>query len=339
MKLAHLNRVRKLGLLFSKSDRLWFAALFLSIAASAVIEMGTLALVQSFVAYVANPTLEQVNASLMRFLPLPESVRADSSQMMIWSSGAIFLVFMLKLVFFAAIFVFQAHVVTKQQVALKQRVFNANQMAPYSWHMQRTTSQLLRSITYDTTQALREFVMPLLDFVMAVVLTIAIVCVLVLFTPLIVLVGLAVTGLGLFAVVSLTHHRMKAAGALRRESVEESMKAVQQGFGALAEARVLGSERSFRQAHRNAIEREARAMRVQIAIGKVSPYAIETFAIGGLLSVGALITLTANSMEAALPIIALIAVATLRLKQTSAQIASSVNRISAALPHITSIVG
>jgi ABC-type multidrug transport system fused ATPase/permease subunit len=69
-----------------------------------------------------------------------------------------------------------------------------------------------------------------------------------------------------------------------------------------------------------------------------TPYAIETVAIVGLLSVFVIMIYAADSLSSALLSLTLIAAATVRLKQVASRVAEAVNKVNSSRPFITGIL-
>ena len=105
------------------------------------------------------------------------------------------------------------------------------------------------------------------------------------------------------------------------------------------DARLLGKEAYLNKQFRSALVRQGKAQRTNTTIQKATPYMMETFAISGMLAILAILVGASESLEDTLPMLVLLGVATLRLKQWATRISVSVNRINTGRASIPTIVG
>ena len=127
-------------------------------------------------------------------------------------------------------------------------------------------------------------------------------------------------------------------GKVMRDEAKGMIQAIQQGFGALIDARINGSENYLSDVYKQSALRHGEVMAKQQAIQKITPYAVELVAILGLLFILFLFLQIESSLTKILPVISLLAVSTIRLKQMASQIAAGINTINAArasIPDIT----
>lgn len=152
------------------------------------------------------------------------------------------------------------------------------------------------------------------------------------------LLGMIATAIGLYIVIRIFYRRLRLVGETLRAGYLEMVKSVQQGFGALVDARIMGCESQLNKVYKDSLVRQARAKTLRMTIEKSTPYAIEAFAVFGLLIILFTLIKTADSLEAILPIIFLLGVATLRLKQLASSIAGAINKMNTGRVFIPGIV-
>ena len=318
--------------LFSRRDKLRFGLLFTLMLGGAMIEMAALAVLQLFMGMIASghaPSLPILGR-------LGEG--ADTATILIWGAAALGGVYLLRLAYFSGLYAFLAWVVTRQRVALSARLFSAYQQAPYLWLMRRTSSEIQRNITGDVDAAINRVVVSALELMLGVTIAVGVSLFLVVTLPPVVLIGVAIAGLVLTAVTGLSHGVLARAGQIKRAEGREALKAIQQGVGALTEARILGRTDWFHRQFRSALQRAARATRQTIFTQRIVPLVIDTLVMLALIAIIVGIILQAQSLDAALPLAAVLAAAAVRLKQAMSRIATARNRISNAGPALTGLV-
>ena len=331
-----LKDVNKLRPLISKKDKRKLVALLGLMFLGSVLEAVGIGAIPAYVSLVMNPSsLAEIPWVGHWFTGLPDEISVD---LLLWASGLLLGFIVLKNLFLTFVFYIQARVVRSQRVKLGDRVFKVYQLAPYEWHLQHSSSDLLRSIHNDTAQVVDGILMPVLNLIMALIMTSVIIVILVLSTPVVTLMALMATGIGLFTVIHIFQNHLRQIGGINWHETREMIKAIQQGFGSLIDARIIGCQDYLNKVYRRSLKRYTKAQLHQQTIQKSTPYAMETFAVLGLLTILLLLVKGADSLGEILPIIALLGVVMLRLKQLAGQIAAAINQMNVARAFIPGIV-
>jgi ABC-type multidrug transport system fused ATPase/permease subunit len=334
--MMHLLRdVNRLWSLLDSSDRWKFALLFVLMSLGGSLEAISIGAVPAFVSVIMKPSSLSAYRWASEWLPaLPD---VPTLNIVLVASTVFLALIMLKNGFLVFVYSVQARIVANQRIKLGNRMFRTYQAAPYEWHLLRSSPQLIRNIQIDTTQVLNSVLVPFLGLSMSIIMMLFIIIMLLVTAPSVALSGLVVTGAGLYLVIKLLHKQMRRLGETIRKETKEVVKAIQQGFGALVDARIIGCESALHQAFSRALQRGTRAMQREFIINRSTPLAMETFAIAGLLATLLLLMRGSRSLDAMLPAIFLLGAATLRLKQLLSQIATTLNQINAGRAYIPSI--
>lgn len=331
--LRDLGRLRPL---LTRGNKWQFVILLGLMFMGSLLDAAGIGLIPTFVTLVMKPSSLSKNRWVGEwFKGLPDE---PSVHLVLWVSVALIGFIIFKNLFLTLVFYIQSRIVTAHRVMLSDRMFRTYQSAPYEWHLQRSSSELMRNIQNDTAQIISGVIMPFLDVIMSLIMTGIIIIVLAYSTPGPTFVSLLVTGAGLIGVIRVFRNQLRHTGDIFRRETMMMIKAIQQGFGALIDARIIGCEDYLRKVYKGSLERVAKAQIRQFTIQKLTPYAMETFAILGLLGVLLLLIKAKDSLAAVLPIITLLAVATIRLKQLASQIAASINNMNAARASIPGII-
>jgi ATP-binding cassette subfamily C protein len=232
----------------------------------------------------------------------------------------------------------QARIINGQRVRLCDRMFRIYQAAPYEWHLQRSSSDLLRNIQFDTGQVLSGVLMPLFDVVMCVAMIMGIGVILLISTPGIALMCLLMMAGGVFLIIRVLRKQLHKTGEILHREAAKSILAIQQAFGALVDARLIGCEAYLSKVYRKSLLNQSSATCERAAIERSTPYAIETLAIFGLLIIFVVVIYAADSLTSAMLSLTLVAAATVRLKQVTGKLAGAVNQINSNRPFISGIL-
>lgn len=331
-----IEDLTRLNVLLSKTDKQKLLALLFLMLVGAVLEAIGISAVPIFVSSVIKPSsLSEVPLMGQWFSGLPDE---PSVNVIIWTGSLIFGFILLKNVFLSYIQYVQARVVTSQRVEISDNLFKAYLSAPYEWHLQRSSSELIRNLETDTAQIVNGVIYQLLTLIMSLIMASLIITVMVIETPGPAFVTMLIMGTGLFAVVRIFQNKLQRLGEIRRDSVKYIFQAIQQGFGGLVYAKIANCEDYLSGKHRESLARYCSAERQRITIQKATPYAMETIVVLGLVVVLVLLVQTTESLSDVLPLVALLGVATLRLKQIMSQVANTVNQINVARASIPGIV-
>ncbi|VAX10734.1 Phospholipid-lipopolysaccharide ABC transporter [hydrothermal vent metagenome] len=331
-----LKELDKLRSLLSYRDKLKLVLLLGLMLAASLLEAIGLGAIPLFITLIMKPSSLSENRWIGdAFGSLPDE---SSIQLVLLAASVLFFFTVFKNIFLSFVYYVQAKVVTSQRVKLGERLFRAYQLAPYEWHLQHSTSELINRIQNDTNHVLRGVMMALLDLVMGVLMALVIIIILMFGAPGSALMSLLVIGVGMYLVVNLFQKRLRRIGEAIRIENENMIKAVQQGLGALVDARIIGCEAYLHKSYRKGLVHEADALVHHFTIQKSTPFVIETFAILGLLIILIILMYTVDSLGAVLPVIALLSVATIRLKQLASKIASSINSINSTRAFIPALL-
>ena len=269
--------------LFSRKDKLEYILLLMLMFGASALEAVSVGAVPLFISLLQKPS-EFSEAPLMGrfFFNLPDE---PSSNIILVSSLLLILFIVIKNLFLTFVFSTQLGIVARQGVRLRNRIFRMYQTAPYEWYLQRSSAEILRNIQQDTSAILSSILMPCLDLIMGFVMTIFVVIAIVVTTPGVVVIGLGFTTLMVFLLMQAFRGRLFNYGQQVRAEERVMIQSIQQGFGALAEARIIGCEDYLRSVYKQSATRQASASRRRGVIQRATPYSIETIAIVGLLAI------------------------------------------------------
>ncbi|WP_138422448.1 ABC transporter ATP-binding protein [Maritimibacter alexandrii] len=308
--------------IFSRRERLRLVGLFGAMLLLAVVELATLYGIQVYMSLISS-----------RAPDLPGTIgpwvtTMDLRTRLVVFSAALMLLFALKLAIGIGTYALLARAVSLQTVAFSNRLFQAYQYAPYLWHLGRHTSELQRNLTADTSQISNGVVLQLLQLALNLVMALSVLGFIVLALPPILVGMICALAAALFVAGKGANRQLQSAGREARNATGDMIKAVQEGLGALTEARLMGTRHGFIRAFAQKSRDFGAANRKTIFAMQIAPVLLETLMLVALVLIIGFIVLTADSIEAAFGQATVLAVAIFRLRQTLTKVANSTNRIS-----------
>ncbi|WP_083913033.1 ABC transporter ATP-binding protein [Rubritalea marina] len=330
------NLIRDLLQLFPAKAVRKFSLLLVLIMAASLVEALGVGIIPLFVLVVMSPSkLAEHEHFGFLFHKLPAQA---SLELIIWASAILLIFIVLKGLFLAFVYYVQARVVNFQRVSLQSRMFRIYQKAPYDWHLQRGSSEILNNVQRDTQQVVNGLVLPMLDLVMGLSMCLFVAVAILIGTPPVAMLGVAILGVGLATTLRFFKKKLRATGDVLRRENTRMIQAIQQGFGALVDARIVGCEAYLAQSFDNSARKQAQAETRRLTVMRVSPVIIETLAITCLLLVSVLLFAFADDPSEVAAPLSLLAVAVVRLKAQAGRIATAINTINGSRSYLPGIL-
>lgn len=245
-------------------------------------------------------------------------------EMILWAALGLIIVFVLKNLYLTFLAYARARYATKREVTVSTRLFHAYLHAPYTFHLQRNTSELLRSATRDSIDVARTVIIPLLTILMEVMVLIFIFILLLILEPLLSVITFFVFGALTYAFWRVTRAKIKERAAEEQTHRQVAIQSINQGLGGFKDSRVLGREAYFLRAFAASAEFQARAARTKELLQAMPRLFLETVAIFAILGVALLFIAQGRDIAAIVPTLALIAVAVVRMMPSFTKVANNV---------------
>lgn len=315
-----LKYIQKLIYILPKGDRFKLVILFLLMLFAAVMEVAGIGMIPVFVAIVADP--EKV-LSIDWLQPAFKRLEiAGAQDLLIWGSVILVLVFLIKSAYIIAFNYFEARFIYNRRYTISLRLMTSYMQAPYTFHLQRNTAELLRNITREVNVLINIVVSNLLRMSREGVMTFAILAFLFIIEPFITLMVISLSALGAGTFILLNRKKLKEYGKKEQQHHTEMIKTVNQGLGGIKEARVLNREREFIDKFRVEVYDTTRLMAYTKFIMQIPRPVVETTAVLGMLLIAVLMVWQGRAMSVIIPILTLFAMATVRLMPSVQQLVS-----------------
>ena len=314
------STLNKIFYVLPKGDTIKLVILLLLMLVAAILEVVGIGMIPAFVAIVADP--DRI-LEITWLQPVLRSLEiSDARDLLLWGSGALVGVFIIKSAYVIAFNYFEAHFISRRRYMISHRLMRAYMQAPYIFHVQRNTADLLRNIAYEIDYFINNVVSNLLKMARESVMALAILTFLFVMEPLITLLIIVLSVLGSGTFILLNKRKMKEYGEEEQLRRSRMIKALNQGMGGIKDARVLNREDEFIDKFRIEAFKSMRLKAYIRFIQQIPRPVVETTAVLGMLLVAVLLLWQDRSIAAIIPILALFAMATVRLMPSIQQIVS-----------------
>lgn len=245
----------------------------------------------------------------------------DSQSLLIGGSLALVGIFVIKSAYMIAFNYFEARFIFSRRYIISKRLMSSYMQAPYTFHLKRNTSELLRNVTTEIN-VLINVITSILKMSREGIITASILLFLFFMEPLITLFVIGLAGFGSASFIILNRRKMKEYGEEEQHRRTAMIKAVTQGLGGIKDARVLNREKEFIEIFSREAFLSSRLVAYIKFIQQIPKPVIETTAVVGMLSISVLLVWQGRPMSSIIPILTLFAMAIVRLMPSIQQLSS-----------------
>ena len=312
--------------LFDRRARKKVLGLLFLIAFGAVWEALVAAIIVPFIAMISDPGYLQVQPVLKEVYAF--SRLGSPMAFIVAVAVSLFFFFVLKNLFLAAVTHLQFKFVYSEMTRFSTRLFEAYMRAPYSFHSQTNSAVLIRNTSNEVLMYFTNVLVPAFILASEVLVMLAIVAILLWIAPLSTLIATATLGglTGLF--YAIVRPRIRRFGLGQQRHNGERIKWIKQGLGGIKETKVLGREEYFVDRFRLHEEQFSHAARFAMVLSQTPRLFVETIAFGALFLGVALGIAWGGETTAVLPVLALFAIAAVRLLPSVNRILLATTRIA-----------
>ncbi len=308
---------QKLRKLFSRREKFKLIFLFVMMMIAALLEVAGIGMVPAFVAIVADP---QRVLEHERFGPLFVRLGITGSrELLIYGAIALVGIFVIKNIYLLFFHYVKTRFVYARRYLFSLRLMTAYMQAPYTFYLQRNSSELLRNTSGEVNILINNVLLPLLTLLKEMIMSLSIVVFLLLMEPLISLFVIFVMGGIAVLFLTLTQKRMRRYGRMAQTYRKEMIKTARQAFGGIKDARVTNREPFFVSKYKYVAYESSQLQRHKAFIGQIPRPVVETIAVAGVMSIAVVMHLQGRPIANIIPVITLFGVAIVRLMPTVQQ--------------------
>lgn len=305
---------KKLFALLNWREKRSFAILVLALVVEAVFEMIAVAVIPFYISLLAFPDDHSGHGITAQVFLLTDAVFADRHSAILWASGVLLGFFTLKASFSVLSTYLKARFAQNRARKLSTRLFSAYLHAPYTFHLQNNSSDLLRNINNECSLLPTRVILPMVEMVSQSLILIGVIAVVVWFVPPLVLLWLIAFLAGGMLFATRLQKRTRRLGIEAQQQRGQIVRAVNEGLGGLREIRLLNRAGVFAERLDQAMARVLMIQRTVQVFQKTNPAVIETLGIIGLLGVTVMLVAEDSSSQRIVETLSVFAVAMARMK-------------------------
>ena len=318
--------------LFTKRDLRNFIIIFFGILLTGLFEVIGIASIAPFMAIVSSPELAQENEYLALFYNF---VNAKSHKEFVVILGLVVIISILVSNTYQA---FMAWVITNfsraQTHHLSVRLLKQYLFQPYSFFLNRNTSEMGKNIVSEVSRGVAGVLLPLLNLASKSVISISIFALLFAIEPLTALISLLVFG-GIYGVLFLSvKNRLSKIGVETTDAATERFKIAHEAMAGIKEIKLRGSENIFLELFFKHSETYARNYAIRALLATIPRYFIEVLAFGGIIAIILSLLMTGRTGTEIIALISVYAMAGYRLLPALQAIYSDLTSFKFNLPII-----
>lgn len=320
------NVIKQLFSLLTDKQKKQFYILQVLVVIMAFTELLGIASIAPFMALVGDISILEKNAV---FAELYQMSGRDSPMDFLFYSGVLVLV-MLTFSALVSMFtiwklsIFGARIGTE----IADLLYTYYMQQSWQFHASSSSAQLTKQVSTEAARISIGIMQPLVQMNAKIVLAVFISISIVIYDPLIAVLGLVIFSLAYLLLYRLVRERLMANGQQLSRISTERFRLMNEGFGGIKDVLLLDRSHDFIKSFQDSGKVFAHAQGTNIAISQVPRYFIELIAFGAMISlVLLLIKLHAGNLGEVLPILAVYALAAFKLLPALQQIYSSISQI------------
>ncbi len=329
-----MKLLRELRDIFPRKQRLLFLLLFFLQWIGTAFDFFGVSLILPFLNVLLNPTASH-NAAWYRWLAGMLHAETDSA-VLLALTFTIMAVYIVKNLYRLLMLQLSVRFVAANRVRMGARMLRCYMDKPYTFHLQRNTAEILRSITGDVGGAFA-----VVSTLMGLVSSVLIVAVLVVFLLVVdVWMTLAVSAALLVCSALyffLVRGRIRKAGAESRDYSAKMYKAIHQAIGGIKEVKLMGREQFFAEEYERAGAQSVELGRRYSIMAALPNLLIETLCVCSVLGVVAYRIASGADLAAVVPSLSAFALAAVRLLPRVSSINSAINTIAFQRPALDAL--
>ena len=287
--------------------------LFMSLLTALLDTIGV-ASILPFVAVLSNPSVVETNTLLNTIFLNSINFGVENSQQFLFVLGVfVFLVLISSLIFKAITIYIQLRFVQTCQYSISKRMTEKYLSQPYSWFLNRHSSDLGKTILSEVSHVVANGIRPLVELVSKSLITITIIILLLIVDVKLALMVSFSLGGAYFLIFYLTQKYLSQIGQLRLFKNQLLFKSISEAFSAIKEIKVDGLEQIYVKRFSDPAKTFAQTTTSFQLIGQLPRFVLEAIIFGGILLIILFIMSQTGSFNKALPLISLYAFAGYRL--------------------------
>lgn len=320
--------IGKIRAIFSKKQKIKFILLFFILFVGSLLEFMGVSLILPFVQLVMDPEA----AGNDRLAALGRS----GSELLFLMGILLMAVYILKNIYLLGMKYVQLRFIFNNRLELSARLMKSYMKKPYPFHLEKNSSEILRSVTTDVNN-LYDLLMDVIDLISHLLMIGMLGLFLACKDPLLTLATAMLLGFCSFLYFQVMRKRTQAYGRQNQLYNSRMIQAVSQALGGIKEIKILAREDYFVRAYVENGRRYASSLKKSRIFQLMPGYLIETVCVCGVLGIVLYRLHGGTQAQELIPQLSVFAVAAFRLLPSVNQVNHLLSRILFLMPSVDKI--
>ena len=319
------DTIREVLRLFTREGRgRWVLLVFLALLVSGMEMLGA-AIIYVLLDLVANP--DGVSE-----LPVIGDVRqlfpnVGERELLLWIMLLMALFFLVRGAVKVGAAYAQSRVAHNAAARLSVRLMDGYLRLPYAFHLQRSSSDLIRNTNQAVMESVSRVVLPLIKVIAEGLIIIGLLTLLVVIAPVATAMAVVIIGGAAGLLLLIVQPRLRRLGAIHHEESQRTLATLQESLHGVRDVKLLGRERYFSRRYGRSRVRLARVNYLRTAIEQLPPIVTETALLGFILIFFTLVVIQGGELVETLSVLGLFGYAGLRLQPSIQRVISGFNAL------------
>jgi ABC-type multidrug transport system fused ATPase/permease subunit len=311
--------VTELRYILSRRERIDGSILLCGMVLGAMFEAVSIGLVVPFVAVLREPELLGVSAAraVFVFLDIHEPQR-----MLIAVGIGLISLFIIKSGYLLLLSRWQYQYIFETHTRLGSRLLRGYLNAPYVFHLQRNSAELIKATTESVQRFTSGFLLGLLTVLGELLVVLAVTALLMIIDPVATLGAILVLGFPTALMYIAMQRRLAVAGRTAEQSAASTIQWIEQAISGIKETLVTGRASFFIDWYGRHVSRLAQSTSTFSFLSGIPRLLIDTLAVSAMVAVALIALARGQDLQAILPILTMFAVAAIRLMPSTHRIAN-----------------
>ena len=320
-----MKLIRQLWYILNRRERINGALLLCGMALGAMFEAVSIGLLVPFIAVLKEPELVD-KAPAARSLLSFVNIREPQEVLVAIGLGLVG-VFVIKSGYLVLLYRWLFRYVFEKHVNLARQLLTGYLNVPYTFHLQRNSSELIKVTTETIQRFTTGFLVSLLIVLGELLVVVALIIVLMLIEPLATFGAVLVLGIPTTLIYRSMQRRLAASGRLAERSMGSMIRWTEQAIGGIKETLVVGRALFFIDHQGYHAQRFADSWRSVMLLSSIPRLVVDTLAVSAMVAIALVILMRGQDMQSLLPVLGMFAVAAIRLMPSTSRIASGLAQL------------
>jgi ATP-binding cassette, subfamily B, bacterial PglK len=317
--------IRQLWYILTPHERREGALLLCAMVLGAFFDTVSIGVVLPFIAVLKEPELL---SKAGRFRPLLSNLNVSEPRELFFILGpALIALFAIKTGYLILLYRWLFGYARKKQVNLARQLLAGYLSAPYTFHIQRNSADLIRVTTRSVEDFTNIFMVNLLIVLGELLVLGALTGLLMIVEPLATLGALVVLGVPTALLYRSTQRHLGASGRIAEESFASMIQWTEQAISGVKESLITGRRSFFIDQHSYHVQRFADSMRSLTFHTTVPRFVIDTLAVTAMVAVAAILLARGQDLQSTLLLLGMFALAAVRLIPSTSRLSSALAQL------------